>query len=237
MAVISLYEGQPLRRPLGPQRYRSVEAPGRSGHRELSRARLRPGRRRRPNSRDACYEEPQLQDRPRKLVALLEEAGDGLFALLYRLTLRHDAADDLLQELFLRLSQSEGFFQAADSRAFAARVAINLALDWRRRRARRPQPVSLPPEQASEQVSPLARLIEAEEHEALLDALSRLPRLSSQAFVLRFLELEPYAEVGRKLDRTPHQARALCHKAVQRLRSLLAPRMDSGRKEIRHAKP
>jgi len=52
------------------------------------------------------------------LVAILDAHGAALHAVLYRLTLRHDAADDLLQELFVRLAGSRGF--AASPRARAA---------------------------------------------------------------------------------------------------------------------
>lgn len=59
-----------------------------------------------------------------------------LHALLARLTLREDVAEDLLQELAMKLASSIGFSQAHQPVAYAKRAAVNLAIDWRRRRAR-----------------------------------------------------------------------------------------------------
>ncbi|HEY2761830.1 MAG TPA: sigma factor, partial [Pirellulales bacterium] len=69
---------------------------------------------------------------PHDVAALLAEHGQQLHALLFRLTLRADAAEDLLQELFCRLATSKSFQHAANPAAFAYRSATNLAFDWRR---------------------------------------------------------------------------------------------------------
>jgi hypothetical protein len=55
------------------------------------------------------------------LLHLLETDGRRLHRLQTRLTLRDDAADDLLQELFLPLRSSAGFRNATDRAAFAVR--------------------------------------------------------------------------------------------------------------------
>jgi hypothetical protein len=52
---------------------------------------------------------------------LLETDCRRLHRLLIRLTLLADAANDLLQELFLRLRSSTGFRNATDPAAFAVR--------------------------------------------------------------------------------------------------------------------
>lgn len=49
--------------------------------------------------------------------------GERLYATLTRLTLRRAVADELMQELFLRLSQSDGFDAASDKAAYAWRAA------------------------------------------------------------------------------------------------------------------
>jgi len=67
------------------------------------------------------------QRRRERLLAVLDGEGARIFATLTRLTLRHDVAADLLQELFLRLQTSETFFAAENPAAFAWRTALNLA--------------------------------------------------------------------------------------------------------------
>ena len=91
-------------------------------------------------------------------------------------------------------------------------------------------PAELTPEPASHDPSPLARAIEAEQLEQVLDAAARLTKLRRDAFVLRFVHSATYEQVGQQLGRSPHQARALCHKAVDRLRKML----NEGRKGRRH---
>src|SRR5262245_22798320 len=86
------------------------------------------------------------------VLRLLEVHGAELHALLARLTLRAGVAEDLLQELFLKLRGSAGFVRADDRKAYAIRTAIHLAFDWRRRR-RTAEPLLTEP--ATEAGSPL----------------------------------------------------------------------------------
>lgn len=67
-----------------------------------------------------------------KLLNLLNEHGGRLHKLLVKLTLRRDVAEDLLQDLFLRLSKSKGFHRSPSPERYLFRAAINLAFDWPR---------------------------------------------------------------------------------------------------------
>lgn len=160
---------------------------------------------------------PNLDD----VRSLLETHGARLHALLFRLTLRHDAAEDLLQDLFCKLAQSERFSQADDRLAYAIRMATNLAFDYRRSRQRR-ETAELAEEPAGPaQGSPLADLVRREELEHMLDAIGRLDPPGRELIVLRHLERQSYEEIARQLGKTPHQTWALAHKALEKLRSLL----------------
>jgi RNA polymerase sigma factor (sigma-70 family) len=162
------------------------------------------------------------------LTRLLDAHGDRLYATLLRLTLRRAVAAELLQELFVRLSRADGAFdQARDPAAYAGRAAINLAMEWRRRRRSdllaTSTAISNEIDIAAPNASPLQRLIDAERFERLLAALPELSEASREAFVLRFIEGLSYAQVATRLERTPHQARGLCHAAVRQLREKLEP--------------
>jgi hypothetical protein len=61
-----------------------------------------------------CAARKPLSDPSKRLWSILELGGRQLYALLMRLMLRENVADDLLQELVVRLSQSNGFQQAED---------------------------------------------------------------------------------------------------------------------------
>ena len=155
------------------------------------------------------------------LVALLEDSGREFYALLTRLTLREDVAEDLMQELFLRLSRSREFSRADSRTAYARRAAIHLAFDWRRARKRQPTTEQISPALAARDASPLSRLIRDEQFDQILDAASKLSRVGREAFVMRYIQQEPYEAIAEQLGRTPHQVRALCHKAVKQIRSLV----------------
>lgn len=163
-----------------------------------------------------------MTDRRQALICLLDEAGPRLHGLLTRLTLRHDVAEDLLQDLFVRLAESRGFLTAEDRTAYACRAAINLGLNWRRAQARNRERTEPPESTAASGPPVLTRMIETEQAERILDAAGRLSEIARAALVMRYVEQESYEAVGRGIGRTAHQARAVCHKAVRQIRQMLA---------------
>ncbi|MGO8750240.1 MAG: RNA polymerase sigma factor [Thermoguttaceae bacterium] len=159
-----------------------------------------------------------------EVLRLLDDHGARLHAILVRLTLREDVAEDLMQELFLRLASSKRLGEARDRVAYAIRVAVNLALDRRRARRRGPSTELAKDDLAVHSRSPLAELVRREELEQVLDAISSLPRPGREIVVRRYLEQQDYKTIARELGKTPHQIRGLCHKAIARLRRLLVDR-------------
>jgi RNA polymerase sigma factor (sigma-70 family) len=154
------------------------------------------------------------------LLSILETHGAELHALLTRLTLHAGAAEDLLQELFLKLSNATGFYLARDRKAYAFRAAMHMAFDWRRKQ--RPAG-SLAAEPAASADSALDRLIHAEELEQVLDAMQRLSGLGRDVLVLRHLRHLEYDEIAREIGKNEHQVRALYAKALGQLRAIFRP--------------
>jgi RNA polymerase sigma factor (sigma-70 family) len=167
-------------------------------------------------------EERGLKRTADDVTALLDEHGGRLFALLYRLTLRTDVAEDLLQELFCRLSQSTGFQRAENPSAFAYRTATNLAFDWRRQRKRNPTTDRVDDDFVAPDASPLTDLVQREDLERTLNALGELPAAGREILVLRYLQQQSYESIATQLDKTTHQVRAITYKAIKRLRELLS---------------
>ncbi len=156
----------------------------------------------------------------RDLLDFLDISGPYLLRLLYRVTLREDVAEDLLQELFLKLQASDGFRSAANRSAYARGTALHLAFDWRRDQRRCPI-TALPPDEAvTSDPSPLQRLIEYEEIQTVLDLMAELPMPSVELLTMRYLHQDSYETIAQQLGKTTHQARALCHKALIQLRDL-----------------
>jgi len=155
------------------------------------------------------------------VIAVLEESGQRLHALLLRLTLRPDVADDLLQELFLKLSRSEAFARAESRTAYAYRAAVHLAFDWRRARQPATTGVDVTDQVQQDSASPVQALVAREQMDQVLEAVGKLNGLQRQALVMHYIQQESFQSIAEQLGKTPHQVRALCHKAIRQLRSQL----------------
>jgi RNA polymerase sigma-70 factor (ECF subfamily) len=177
-----------------------------------------------------------VSDRQTELLALLEQFGPGLYALLTRLTLREEVAEELMQELFLKLHGAKDQGRIECWYAYARRTAINLAFDWRRRQAlRRACALDVLSERASETDGPLGQLIASEEFEQVLAAVGRLHGASREVFVLRYIQQSSYEEIAEQLGRTVHQVRALCFRALSTLRAVLGcDSSPADGKEVQH---
>lgn len=158
-----------------------------------------------------------------RLLAILDSHGIELHALLVRLTLRVDVANDLFQDLFIRMADSQVVARAVDPWAYVRRAAINLAFDWRRRQARGRADEAVLAEIVDPRPPVWMRLEQREQIEQVLSLAADLPELTREAFVLRYVHDLSYEEVGQALDRTSHQARGLCHAGVQEIRRRMAP--------------
>jgi RNA polymerase sigma factor (sigma-70 family) len=79
--------------------------------------------------------------------------------------------------------------------------------------------------------SPLSELIAREEFERVLSALESLPRSDRDLIVTRYLHGQDYGTMARERGRKPDQVRALCHKALRRLRRVVEKRSSPQRDE------
>lgn len=162
-----------------------------------------------------------MESRHKELLELLETSGAELFALLTRLTLREDVAEELMQELFIKLQSSKGLQKATNRQAYARRAAINLAFDWRRSRQRAALRLKHVRRQASNNESPLVKIIHSEEFRETLDALGQLKKSSREALVMRYIQQESYERIAEQMGTTSHQVRAICSRAVSHLRQII----------------
>jgi RNA polymerase sigma factor (sigma-70 family) len=152
---------------------------------------------------------------------MLDASGPALYSLLTKLTLRQDVAEELMQELFIKLNKARNGRKIENFDAYARRAAVNLAFDWRRKHRQPAAALQQVPEPTCLNVSPLTSLIEAEELEETLNAIGRLDKVSRQAVVMRYIRQESYEHIAEQLGRSPHHVRALCARAMDRLRNTL----------------
>jgi len=159
-----------------------------------------------------------------------EQLVNRYFGLIYTLAFarlrEHEAAQDLTQEVFLRLYL--GLPTLREPRFFgtwASRVARNLAMDWSRNRRRASLLITMVPLEASQveqkpSDSPLVweRMLETEQMRELRAAILNLPVEQREILLLHYQRGMTQQEIGARLDM--HHSTVCRHlqRAVEQLR-------------------
>ena len=150
--------------------------------------------------------------------------GRFLYTVAYRLTGNHDDAQDLVQEVLLRVRKGLETYQPGSLEGWLSRITTNTFLDEARRRRRRP--VDLVPEEPDRVVppSPPADLALAAETlpDDVQDALRRLPPEYRAAVVLCDVVGLSYTEISESLDVPVGTVRSRIHRGRALLRQALA---------------
>jgi RNA polymerase sigma-70 factor, ECF subfamily len=162
------------------------------------------------------------------LVELLDQHGRQLHLLFARITASRDAADELLQELFLKLLQSQAFRKADGQEAYLFRSAINLAFDWRRRALRRTTTELLDGDLAIDSQPPMEAMVTKEAAEQVLAAMAYLSESDREHLTLRYVQGESYEWMAEYFGSDIHTIRSRCSKAMARLRRLVGKQMAPG---------
>ena len=168
---------------------------------------------------------------PEALSDLVRFYSTRLFGLLHRLTGSRDAAEDLLQETFLRVVATIGEYEDRGRfESWLFRIAANVGRDWiRRQRLRSVQSLGSPGPNgepgdvraAPAELRPLDRLERAERGDALLVALQQLGDAEREVILLRHYSELSFREIADLLGVPLGTALARGHRGLRRLRALL----------------
>jgi RNA polymerase sigma-70 factor (ECF subfamily) len=153
------------------------------------------------------------------LEALFRRHHTNVYALCVRLLDSPDAAEDAVQETFLRVLRSAARFEGrARVSTWIYRVARNTCLDLLAARSRSSRRDAAWARETAERRSSESG---ADARQSLLEAaFDRLPRDARAVLVLaRHLDL-PYDDVGRVLGCSAGAARVRVHRALRKLRDL-----------------
>lgn len=156
-----------------------------------------------------------------------------VYAVALRVLRRHETADDVAQEAFVKAWQSLDRFDAA--RPFGpwiCRIAVNLAINhvrspqWREEELpEEPAAAPLP----SSGAGPLRGVLDREAQQQLDRALSALPAEQRAVFALRTFEEMSYKEIADALDLSIGTVMSRLSRARDKLREALLPYLDGGR--------
>ncbi|HUS42317.1 MAG TPA: sigma-70 family RNA polymerase sigma factor [Ilumatobacteraceae bacterium] len=154
---------------------------------------------------------------------MFAEQGGSLVRLARVFCDDRDAAEDLVQEAFIRLHRSAGSIRDLHrAPAFLRSIVINLARDHNRRglmslRHRGSADLPAPP------VEPDERAVHDEEVDEVLDALRTLPERQRACLVLRYYEQLSIAEVAETLRISTNSVKTHCRRGLVSLESRLEP--------------
>ena len=162
-----------------------------------------------------------MDETKQSLIELLDAFGGRLHGLLLKLTADRDAADDLLQELFLRQLKSKAVLEAPNPEAYLFRSAINLAFDWRKHRVRDLKLSLLDTDLACGDQSPVDQMVARESTQQVLEAMDQLSAPDRELISLRFIQGESPEWIADQMNSTAHKIRSRCSKAIARLRKLV----------------
>lgn len=148
-----------------------------------------------------------------------------VYGVARRIVQRHDVADDVTQEAFLRAYQALSSFDL--QRPFGpwmCRIAANLAVNHVRSPVAREQ--ELPEghrETPSRTPDPLGAVLESEARRLLSEALAGLPVEQRAVLVLRVFEELSYREIADALGLEMGTVMSRLARAREKLRKALAP--------------
>ena len=178
---------------------------------------------------------------------LLHRYRTPLVNFLHRMVRDAATADDLAQEVFLRVYKARAKYSpSAKFTTWLFRIATNLALNSIRDNRHRQAEISLD-EPADEESSPLElpareigadqRLIERDRAEIIRKAVELLPEKQRAAVLLHKYQEMDYAQIAKILDCSESALKSLLFRAYETLRVELAclvhahvaPREEEGR--------
>jgi RNA polymerase sigma-70 factor (ECF subfamily) len=165
-----------------------------------------------------------------------------LLGVLVHLVGRVEEAEDLTQEVFLRIYRArKGYRPRAKFSTWLFTIANNLALNHLRRKGRSQslplgdasssQPVSpIVKQLAGREGTPSAQMRQTELSDLVRDALATLNEDQKMAVLLNKFEEMSYAEIADVMGRSPEAIKSLLARARNQLREQLEPYLLTGQR-------
>ena len=157
---------------------------------------------------------------------LVLEHSHAMFRLAWRLTCDKSAADDIVQEAFIKAWRKLADFKMQSSfQTWLHRITVNTAMDYLRKQSRRKHFETKEPEwetapQAVETLNAGEQIDLREQTEAAMMKLSEIERT---ALLLRHFEGHSIKEIAQILDLTTGACKQAVFRAVRKMRIELRP--------------
>ncbi len=163
---------------------------------------------------------------------LVERYRDKIYNITYRYTRNPEDASDLVQEVFIKAFKSLGKFQRRSAfYSWIYRVAVNLCIDFLRRKSRQHQPISLDELinfdavllQKRKGALPDDAVVRMELKRKISESVLRLPPRQQTVFMLRHRDGLQLKEIAAAIGRSEGTVKAHLFHANRRMREMLIP--------------
>lgn len=136
----------------------------------------------------------------------------------------HEDADDLVQDVFLKIWQSlPSFREEAGIYTWVYRIATNEALNWlRREKVRAALHFSSLDAEMERRIDNDPWFNGDAAERALSKAVARLPEKQRQVFILRYYDEMPYEDMAAVLDTSVGALKASYHIAQEKVRAFIS---------------
>jgi RNA polymerase sigma-70 factor (ECF subfamily) len=145
---------------------------------------------------------------------------EKIYWVVRRLLPDHDEADDVVQDIFVKVYRSLNSFKGDSSfYTWLYRIAVNLSLnEIRRKKTRKTFAFDDSVTQyESDEILPLERMEREERTRLIKEAIDRLPEKQKKVFVLRYYEELPYEEISKILKTSVGGLKANYFHAVKKI--------------------
>ena len=186
------------------------------------------------------------KDTPGAFEALVQRYQDRLVGILYHLVGNLQEAEDLSQDVFLRIYKArKGYRPRARFSTWLFAIAHNLALNHLRGKGRKPTvPIIISRGTDSQAMAPIVQQLASREGSAssqmrkveltdvIRQALEVLGEDQKMAVLLSKFEEMSYAEIAEVMGRSPAAVKSLLARARNQLREQLEPYLASGQRNL-----
>ena len=176
-----------------------------------------------PDDKELLFQFKEAATKERAFTAIIKKYQEKLYWHVRRLVVDHDDANDVLQNMFIKVWNGlENFREDSQLYTWLYRIATNEGLSFLEQQKRR-STVSL-----SDVESGLSNKVKADTHFdanklewKLQVAIQQLPEKQRIVFNLRYFDELPYQEMSRILDTSEGALKASYHHAVKKIEEFI----------------
>ena len=157
---------------------------------------------------------------------LVLENSHAMFNLAWRMTCDEAAAEDIVQEAFIKAWRSIGDFRMeASFRSWLHRITVNTAMDYLRKRSKRQKLEVEEPqwERVSQASEPARTDVQIDIRAQTRAALMKLSEMERAALMLRHFEGHSIDEIASTLNLSANACKQTVFRAVKKMRIELQP--------------